>query len=73
MDEILVLRTKFCTQQSAARDGKQRGGFSKSVVRAKSGGISKFICPACLPPLSRGVLGRAAPGEHALAETKADR
>jgi len=46
---------EITSQQSAAGDGKQRGGFSKSVPRKKSGCIFKLVAPHCLPPLSRSV------------------
>ena len=37
-------------QQSAARDGKQRGGFSTSVPRIKSGGNSLLVARAAMSP-----------------------
>jgi hypothetical protein len=46
---------EIISQQSAARDGKQRGGFSKVVLHRKFGGISKVRCSEWLPPLSRSV------------------
>ena len=33
-------------EQSAARDGKQNSGFSKSVLRIEFGNISKASCSA---------------------------
>ena len=39
----------FC-QQSAARDGKQRGGFWKSVPRRRLSGICRLVAPhVCRP------------------------
>ena len=56
---------EITSQQSAAGDGKQRGGFSKSVSRKKSGCIFKLVASHCLPPLSRSVVaGRSAPGNN---------
>ena len=46
------------TQPSRETDRQQRGTFSKSVPRLKSGGSAKFCTPQCSRQLTRIVMRR---------------